>query len=124
MKSGEAKVQSPTLSDSVDEAIQRAVAAYDGSVTLGNPFEELLSMGELVDRLSIVNFKLYTLKDQVMQRSNDLDFKAWASVEDVKLVKERARLKRCIDEKLLTIAARVVGGDVTGGFNPEVKKYG
>jgi len=112
------------LSDIVDTLINRAVAAYNGSVTLDNPFEELLSMGELVDRLSIVNFKLYTLKDQVMQRGDDVEFKSWASVEDVKLVKERARLKRCIDEKLLAVASRVRAGDATGGFNPEVKKYG
>jgi hypothetical protein len=37
---------------------------------------------------------------------------------------ERARLKRCIDEKLITIINRVNNGNITGGFNPEVKKYG
>lgn len=90
-----------------------------------NPFEELVSMGELVDRLSIVNFKLFKLKDDVMSnRKDDETFRAWASVEDVKLVMERARLKRCIDEKLLTIIKKVKTGDETGGFNPEVKKYG
>ena len=88
------------------------------------PFEEILSMGELVDRLSIVNFKLYKLKDDVMLKENDDEFKSWASVEDVKLVKERARLKRCIDAKLISVINKISNGDSSGGFNPEVKKYG
>ena len=108
----------------VDEIIKKAIQGYDGSHTLGNPFEEMLSFGELVDRLSIVNFKLFTLKDEVMKRTDDEEFKAWASVEDVKLVKERSRLKRCIDEKLVATITRIAEGDLTGGFNPEVKKYG
>jgi hypothetical protein len=108
----------------VDNIIKEAIQKYDGSYTLNNPFEEMLSFGELVDRLSIVNFKLFTLKDEVMRRTEDNDFKSWASVEDVKLVKERSRLKRCIDEKMVAMIARISKGDATGGFNPEVKKYG
>ena len=108
----------------VDEIIKDALRAYDGSYALDNPFEEMLSFGELVDRLSIVNFKLFTLKDEVMKRPGDNDFKSWASVEDVKLVKERSRLKRCIDEKLVVMIKRITEGDDSGGFNPEVKKYG
>jgi hypothetical protein len=113
------------ISDLIDDKIVESIKAYDNSYELGdNPFEELLSMGELVDRLSIVNFKLYKLKDEVMDRPDDSEFKSWASVEDVKLVRERARLKRCIDEKLLSMLSKVESGDNTGGFNPEVKKYG
>ena len=113
------------ISNLIDEQILLAIKNYDNSYELGdNSFEELISMGELVDRLSIVNFKLYKLKDEVMDRQDDESFKAWASVEDVKLVMERARLKRCIDEKLITIINRVNSGNTTGGFNPEVKKYG
>lgn len=113
------------LSDTVDSVVVDAIKAYDNSYELGdNPFEALLSMGELVDRLSIVNFKLYKLKDEVMLRPEDEQFKSWASVEDVKLVRERARLKRCIDTKLLSIIHKVNNGDEDGGFNPEVKKYG
>jgi hypothetical protein len=59
-----------------------------------------------------------------MDRPNDSDFKSWASVEDVKLVRERARLKKCIDQKLISIIKKIKDGDVSGGFNPEVKKYG
>jgi hypothetical protein len=113
------------LSDLIDEQINEAIKKYDNSYDLGsNSFEELISMGELVDRLSIINFKLYKLKDEVMDRQDDELFKAWASVEDVKLVMERARLKKCIDEKLINIINRVNTGETTGGFNPEVKKYG
>ena len=64
------------LSDTVDSVIVDAIKSYDNSYELGdNPFEELLSMGELVDRLSIVNFKLYKLKDEVMLRPDDEQFK-------------------------------------------------
>lgn len=113
-----------SISDLIDSVISTSIKNYDNSYTLDSPFEELISMGELVDRLSIVNFKLYKLKDEVMIRTEDEDFKSWASVEDVKLVRERARLKKCIDEKLLSIIKRINNGDETGGFNPEVKKYG
>jgi hypothetical protein len=112
------------MKNKINEIIVKAIENYDGSYQLDNSFEELISFGEIVDRLSIVNFKLFVLKDEVMKRPDDKKFKAWASVEDVKLVKERSRLKKCIDEKLLAIIKRVITGDETGGFNPEVKKYG
>jgi hypothetical protein len=89
-----------------------------------NPFEELISMGELVDRLSIINFKLYKLKDDVMNRPDDAEFGAWAAKEDVRLVLERARLKKCIDEKLITIIKTMTQSKIDYGFNAEVKKYG
>lgn len=104
-----------SLSNAIEHTINAAISCYDGEYELGNPFEGLLSMGELVDRLSIVNFKLYTLKNKVM-RSDDDKFKAWASEEDVRLVEERARLKRCIDEKL---TAMIAGST----FNAESKLY-
>lgn len=112
------------ISELIDLTINQSIKNYDGSYNLDNPFEELLSMGELVDRLSIVNFKLYKLKDEVIDNPNDESFKSWASVEDVKLVRERARLKKCIDEKIISMITRVENGDSTAGFNPEVKKYG
>lgn len=113
------------LNELIDAKIFDSIRSYDNSFELGdNPFEELISLGELVDRLSIVNFKLYKLKDEVMDRPNDNEFKSWASVEDVKLVRERARLKRCIDYKVLSMIHKVTSGNEDGGFNPEVKKYG
>lgn len=113
------------FSEIVDNVIQKSTEEFDNSVkSLGEDFEALLTMGELIDRLSIVNFKLFTLKNQVMQTQEDKNFCAWAAVEDVKLVMERARLKKCIDSKLLSIIKRVNNGDISGGINPEVKKYG
>ena len=113
------------LSELIDLTILESIKKYDNTYNFGkNSFEELISMGELVDRLSIVNFKLYKLKDEVMNKQNDEKFKAWASVEDVKLVIERARLKKCIDQKLISIIKKIKDGDQSGGFNPEVKKYG
>ena len=112
------------LSAHLEKIIESSVENFDGSYKLDNPFENLLSFGELVDRLSIVNFKLYTLKDEVMKRQDDEDFGARASIEDVRLVEERARLKKCIDEKLISMIAKYQNGDKNAGFNSEVKKYG
>jgi hypothetical protein len=113
-----------SISEHIEKTIESSVENFDGSYNLDNPFEKLLSFGELVDRLSIVNFKLYTLKNEVMRREDDKEFRAWASVEDVKLVEERARLKKCIDEKLISMIAKYKSGDKNAGFNSEVKKYG
>jgi hypothetical protein len=107
------------ISESVDKAIIEAVENFDNSYELGeNCFRDLLSMGELIDRLSIVNFKLFTLKNEVMKRKDNEKFRAWASVEDVRLVEERARLKKCIDEKMI----EYVSGKAR--YNPETKNYG
>jgi len=111
------------FSDAVEKCIELAVESYNGNYNSSEALQDLISMGELVDRLSIVNFKLYTLKDKVME-SDDDGFKAWASVEDVKLVLERARLKKAIDSKLLYMITTFLEGDESGGFNPEVKRYG
>ena len=88
------------ISDSIDQLIMEKIVNFDYSVVpLENSFEELISLGEIIDRLSIVNLKLYLLKDKVMMTESD-EFRSWASVEDIKLVKERARLKKCLDEKI------------------------
>lgn len=113
-----------SYSSSVDLEINNAIKNYDGSYNLNSGFEELVTMGELVDRLSIVNFKLFKLKDTVMLKKEDKDFCAWASVEDVKLCKERSRLKNALDQKLVAIIQRIKSGDSTGGFNGETKLYG
>ena len=59
-----------------------------------------------------------------MNSRSDSEFCSHASVEDVRLVEERARLKRCIDEKLICIIGRISNGDSLAGFNAEVKRYG
>ena len=113
------------ISTVIDNIIVNSIKNYDKSYNCpNNAFEELLSFGELVDRLSIINFKLYKLKDEVMDRLQDKEFGAWAAIEDVKLVRERARLKRCIDEKLISRISSVVAGNGSSDFIPEVKKYG
>lgn len=113
------------LSQIIDNIAASSVRNHDGSYDMpDNPFEELISMGELVDRLTIINIKLFLLKDEVMKRPEDNKFKSWAAEEDVKLVMERSRLKKCIDAKLISIISKIVKGDESGGFNPEVKKYG
>ena len=111
------------FSDTLENYVKKAVVSYDGSYNNEDSFADLLSMGELVDRLSIVNFKLYVLKDKVMESQEDT-FKSWASVEDVKLVMERARLKKAIDAKLVHMINIILSGDESGGFNSEVKIYG
>jgi len=113
-----------SYSSSIDQEIQNSIKKYDGSYILGSSFEELVTMGELVDRLSIVNFKLFKLKDTVMQRKDEKDFCAWASIEDVKLCRERSRLKNALDEKLVAMIQKIKNGDNTGGFNGETKLYG
>lgn len=107
----------------VTKYIDNSIKVYDGSYHYESPLLDLVSMGELIDRLSIVNFKLFTLKDKVMVSTDD-SFKSWASVEDVKLVVERARLKKAIDAKLVHTINIILSGDSSGGFNPEVKRYG
>tara|TARA_R110000824_G_scaffold63553_4_gene167051 strand:+ start:204 stop:560 length:357 start_codon:yes stop_codon:yes gene_type:complete len=107
----------------IEKHIKHAVKSYDGSYNNAEPLKDLVSMGELVDRLSIINFKLYTLKDKVME-SEDKSFRAWASIEDVKLVMERSRLKRAIDSQLVHTINNILSGDSSGGVNYEVKRYG
>tara|TARA_R110000744_G_scaffold65330_1_gene134136 strand:- start:452 stop:808 length:357 start_codon:yes stop_codon:yes gene_type:complete len=111
------------FSENIENYIELAVESYNGTYNSSEPLQDLISMGELVDRLSIVNFKLYTLKDKVME-STDESFRAWASVEDVKLVMERSRLKKAIDGKLVYLINKILSGDETGGVNSEVKRYG
>lgn len=105
------------FSDLVNMIIQKAIDRFDGTFEL-EPFEELLTIGELIDRLSIVNFKLYTLKDEVTRREDDKDFCAWAAKHDVFLCSQRSKIKNCIDMKLLAMLSH----DCV--HEPETKIYG
>lgn len=111
------------FSDLVQDIISISVENYSQDQKGEDPLLELISMGELVDRLSIVNFKLYDLKNKVMA-TEDASFRSWASVEDVKLVMERSRLKKAIDMKLIFMINKIIDGNKLSGFNPEVKDYG
>lgn len=90
--------------------------------TSDNAALNLLSIGELVDRLTITNIKLYKLKDfQVAsQPMHDL---ASSATADVALVKERANLKATISQKICDIVARTIAG-VSQPDTKEVKAYG
>jgi len=112
------------FSEIIDYCIKDSVRSFNEIYdNKDQPLLELVSMGELVDRLSIVNIKLFNLKDKVMNTSDE-SFRAWASVEDVKLVMERSRLKRAIDQKLIYTINIIKNGDSSGNFVPEVKRYG
>lgn len=83
---------------------------------------KLLSIGELVDRLAIVNIKLYKLKDFQVASQNITDLSLSAK-KDVELVKERANLKAAITQKAEDTIARVISNcEIETAF--EVKSYG
>jgi hypothetical protein len=117
------EVPKTQLGSTIDQKVSEVVQRYSDHIedpylpTVSNPYETLLSMGELVDRLTIVNIKLYDLKNEVMKRKDDKDFLAVAALKDVALVEERSRLKRCIDEKIISMVCKP-------SYNPEIKSYG
>ena len=106
-----------SISELIDVQISELVATYTSQEEEYYEFQELISLGELVDRLTIVNIKLYNLKNEVMQNSSNYEFLAKSALLDVALVKERARLKSCIDLKMKAM----IKGD---SYNIEVKSYG
>ena len=105
------------LSELIEAEIIEAISKYKSHNFVTYASLELLSMGELVDRLSIVNYKLYDLKNEVMKRQDNESFLAAAAIKDVALVEERARLKRAIDEKIIAMVSNP-------NYNPEIKSYG
>lgn len=118
----EVKLPDNYCSELIDQAVQQIIQFYRTKVIKDpylqeNPFETLLGLGELIDRLTIVNIKLYDLKNEVMQRPNDSSFLAAASLKDVALVEERSRLKNCINEKIICMI-------VDPKTVPEIKSYG
>lgn len=88
-----------------------------------SPIDDLISIGELIDRGQIVNKKLFELKNEVMRRQEDKEFLADAAIKDVQLVEERARVKRAIDGKIFQLIVKAVKG-CAQPHNPEVKFYG
>jgi hypothetical protein len=107
------------VSELIDTRIE--VALNSNSKEYG-PLDPLIGIGELIDRLSIVNQKLYQLKDDVMHNKDNKEFLAQAAIKDVQLVIERSRLKSAIDHKFDYIAEQKI---VKNSYiNDEVKKYG
>lgn len=104
-------------SKTIDLIINKAIKNSTTEECIASSFEKILSMGELIDRLTIVNLKLYNLKDEVIKRKEDQEFLAQAAIKDIYLVEERSRLKKAIDEKLIAMINNPA-------FNPEIKSYG
>ena len=88
--------------------------------------EELITFSELIDKLTVVNIKLFNL----LERTAELNLKEKKTTEDIKLivdlsgenirlVKLRSNLKTAIDKKL-NDAIRSGGTDILD----EVKNYG
>lgn len=86
---------------------------------------ELITISELIDRLSIVNIKLYNLLD----RTAELDAKEKTpdvtaeivklSGDNIRLVKQRSQLKTAIDQKIAEVIRQ---GRID--ILDEVKDYG
>lgn len=113
------------ISDEVEKIIEKAFEKDKECVYeyTENIYEDLISLGELIDRLTICNYKLYRLKDDVMKETATKDFKAWAANQDVKLVLERSRLKKCIDQKVISMIDAYKNNKEKSFFNPETKNY-
>ena len=69
--------------------------------------EELITLSELIDRLSIVNIKLYHLLDKSMELDEkknktpeDVALIIKLSGDNIRLVKQRSALKSAIDKKI------------------------
>ena len=86
---------------------------------------ELVTFSELIDKLSIVNIKLFNLLDKtaeldkkVEKSKEDIDMIVKLSGDNIRLVAQRSNLKFAIDQKL-NIAIKNGGGEILD----EVKNY-
>jgi hypothetical protein len=107
----------------IEQLVLREFKNQDLLPKIETSFENLISLGELVDRLSIVNIKLFVIKN-FQKNCHDEKLLAQSAKDDVRLVEERARLKRCVDEKVIKMIHRALSGREDTGFNPEAKRYG
>lgn len=113
------------ISDAIDDLIFESLRNFDGKLDpVDHVFEGLINFSFLIDSLSIANIKIFTLKNEVMSRQHDKEFCANAAVLDCKLVLERARIKRALDRKILSMLNSVKNGDEHAGTVEEVKNYG
>jgi len=69
--------------------------------------DELITISELIDRLSIVNIKLYHLLEKTTEldakgtkSKSDIDMIVKLSGDNIRLVKQRSTLKAAIDKKI------------------------
>lgn len=107
------------LGETIEVAVRKALENHENYPV--SPLDALVTFGELVDRLAIVNIKLYHVKHREKELSDPVQLAA-AAKEDILLCKERSVLKNCINEKIVALVSRVAGGAET--TEPaEVKTY-
>lgn len=111
------------MSDYIQQAVESCLddiyrLGYDTPAAI----DELITFGELVDRLAITNIKLYNLKDQVVNSSDDFE-KARLADKDVVLCKERSLLKKAIDDKIIQYIHDFVANGKVNKIT-EQKQYG
>lgn len=115
------------MDEAIDRRISDTLVEFFESTEVDLWFEpsdclNLMSIGELVDRLTIVNLKLFKLKDY-QSNSDDGAGLARSAKSDVALCKERSNIKSAINEKIFSIASRVYNS-VERTDADEVKLYG
>lgn len=86
---------------------------------------ELITFSELIDKLTVINIKLFNLLDKTAEldkktekSKEDVDLIVKLSGENIRLVKQRSNLKSAIDKKL-SIAIKNGGTEILD----EVKNY-
>ena len=114
------------IAEVVDRRIHQAILkeSLEGRGPEPVAFMELDGFAELVDRLAIVNIKLFKLKDLQTEETDEKILAASAKL-DVDLCKTRSKLKNALNAKIAQIIQDVCDSDVD--FNPqepEVKVYG
>jgi hypothetical protein len=111
----------------IDQVIESVVREHFQTTDVDLWFQpsaaiQLMTLGELIDRLTIVNLKLFKLKDLQAASTAGVSL-ALSAKADVSLCKERSNLKAAINEKLLDVCARVYNGLERSDVN-EDKIYG
>jgi len=86
---------------------------------------ELITFSELIDKLTVINIKLYHLLDKTAEidrksekTADEIALIVMLSGENIRLVKQRSNLKSAIDKKL-NIAIKNGGTEILD----EVKNY-
>lgn len=95
------------LADVLDNEVQTVLEKGDHRKVQDSAIEKLVTIGELVDRLTIVNKRLWELKDAVANSNDDL-FKSEAAQKDIDLVLERSIVKAAITDKIVHMVRRAV----------------
>jgi hypothetical protein len=111
----------------IDNAIVRAAQDIFASTEADLYFQpsnclDLMTIGELIDRLTIVNLKLFKMKDMQSSSLNGISL-ALSAKADVNLCKERSNVKNAITEKICDMISKEYN-KVSRSDSNEVKTYG